>query len=86
MNDENIGAASTNQAIRNSPVKPAAAWAPDDDCVSVEALGGRLDLGHRIADGCDELSLHAGLGEEDGGLFQDGPLLCTSLVGHRLEP
>ena len=86
MNDENIGAASTNQAIRNSPVKPAAAWAPDDDCVSVEALGGRLDLGHRIAGGCDELGLHARLGDEDGSLFQVGLLLCARLVGHGLEP
>ena len=86
MNDKNIGTASSHEAIRNSRVKPAAARAPDDHRVGVDAFGGRLDLRHRIPGRCDKLGLHAGLSEEDGGLFQDGLLLCTRLVRHRLEP
>ena len=86
MNDENIGPASSNEAICDSPVESAAARAPDDDCLGMESLCGRRDLGEWIPGGCDELCVHPGLSKEDRGLLQDGPLLCPGLVGHRLKP
>ena len=61
MNDENIGPASSDEPICNSPVESAAARAPDDDCLGVESLCSRRDLGEWISGGCDELRVHTGM-------------------------